>query len=89
MTREPPHTRQSMLIEMEPHLAIAREFSPTGYVAMAKNQDAHKSGGGIGGKTKRDKSAAKRAQRVSNLAQRADDNRTRQKGNHQAPKAKG
>ena len=56
---------------------------------MAKNQEAHKSGGGIGGKTKRDKSAAKRAQRASNLAQRADDNRTRQKGNHQAPKAKG
>jgi len=55
---------------------------------MAKNQEAHKSGGGIGGKTKRTSSAAKRARRVSNLAQRADDNRSRQKGSHQAPKGK-
>lgn len=47
---------------------------------MAKNQDAHKSGGGIGGKTKRDASEAKRARRVANLAQRADDNRARASG---------
>jgi hypothetical protein len=55
---------------------------------MAKNQEAHKAGGGIGGKTKRDASAAKRTKRLANLAQRADDNRTRQKGSHAAPKAK-
>lgn len=55
---------------------------------MAKSQEAHKTGGGIGGKTKRTGSAAKRLQRVSNLATRADENRTRQSGNHQAPKPK-
>lgn len=55
---------------------------------MAKNQEAHKTGGGIGGAAKRAGSDAKRARRASNLAQRADENRTRQKGNHQAPKSK-
>ena len=55
---------------------------------MAKSQEPHKTGGGIGGKTKRTGSDAKRTKRASNLAQRADDNRTRQKGSHQAPKAK-
>jgi hypothetical protein len=55
---------------------------------MAKNQEAHKTGGGIGGKAKRETSAAKRSRRANNLAARADENRTRQKGNHQAPKAK-
>ncbi len=55
---------------------------------MAKNQEAHKTGGGIGGKTKRDASEAKRVRRSSNLAQRADDNRSRQKGSHAAPKVK-
>lgn len=72
---------------MEQHLAIARDVIPKGYDAMAKSQEAHKTGGGIGGKTKRNGSVAKRAQRVNNLAQRADENRTRQSGNHQAPKA--
>ncbi len=55
---------------------------------MAKNYEAHKTGGGIGGKAKRETSEAKRARRVSNLAVRADENRTRQKGSHQAPKSK-
>jgi len=55
---------------------------------MAKNQEAHKTGGGIGGKTKRDASAAKKARRSTNLAARADENRSRQKGSHSAPKAK-
>lgn len=54
---------------------------------MAKNQEAHKTGGGIGGKDKRASSDAKKVRRAANLAQRADDNRSRQKGNHQAPKA--
>jgi len=55
---------------------------------MAKNQEAHKTGGGIGGKTKRESSDAKKARRMSNLATRADENRTRQKGSHAAPKVK-
>lgn len=55
---------------------------------MAKNQEAHKAGGGIGGKTKHAGSDAKRTRRLANLAQRADDNRSRQKGSHSAPKAK-
>ena len=55
---------------------------------MAKNQEAHKTGGGIGGKTKREASDAKRNRRLSNLATRADENRSRQKGSHAAPKAK-
>ncbi len=55
---------------------------------MAKNQEAHKTGGGIGGKAKRETSEAKRLRRGTNLAQRADANRTRQKGNHSAPKGK-
>ena len=55
---------------------------------MAMNQSAHKTGGGIGGKANHETKEAKRARRVSNLAARADENRTRQKGNHQAPKAK-
>jgi hypothetical protein len=55
---------------------------------MAKNQEAHKTGGGIGGNAKRATSEAKRARRASNLAQRADDNRSRQKGTHMAPRVK-
>ncbi len=55
---------------------------------MAKNQEAHKTGGGIGGKTKREAAIAKKARRTSNLATRADENRSRQKGSHAAPKAK-
>ena len=55
---------------------------------MAKNQEAHKTGGGIGGKTKREASDAKKSRRLTNLAQRADDNRSRQKGSHSAPKTK-
>ncbi|MHB1206987.1 MAG: hypothetical protein ACYCZX_15565 [Rhodospirillaceae bacterium] len=55
---------------------------------MAANQQAHKTGGGIGGKAKHEASAAKKARRSSNLATRADENRSRQKGSHQAPKAK-
>jgi len=55
---------------------------------MAKNQEAHKTGGGIGGAAKRATSEAKKARRASNLATRADDNRARQKGSHQAPKPK-
>ncbi len=55
---------------------------------MAKDQQAHKSGGGIGGKAKREAKDAKKARRSQNLATRADENRSRQKGNHQAPKAK-
>ena len=55
---------------------------------MAKSQEAHKTGGGIGGKDKRASSDAKKARRASNLAARADDNRARQKGSHSAPKAK-
>jgi hypothetical protein len=72
---------------MEPHLAGVRVYLK-GIDAMAKSQEAHKTGGGIGGKTKREASEAKKARRVSNLAARADENRTRQKGSHQAPKAK-
>ena len=56
---------------------------------MASHQQAHKTGGGIGGTAKREAKEAKKARRGSNLATRADENRTRQKGNHQAPKAKG
>ena len=55
---------------------------------MAKSQEAHKTGGGIGGKSKRETSEAKRTRRLSNLATRADENRSRQKGSHQAAKAK-
>jgi hypothetical protein len=55
---------------------------------MAKNQEAHKTGGGIGGKSKAGAKDAKKAKRLSNLAQRADDNRSRQKGSHAPPKAK-
>jgi len=55
---------------------------------MAKSQEAHKTGGGIGGKDKRASSDAKKARRASNLASRADENRARQKGSHAAPKAK-
>jgi hypothetical protein len=55
---------------------------------MAKSQEAHKTGGGIGGKTKRDASVAKKARRSANLASRADENRSRQKGSHAAPKGK-
>ena len=55
---------------------------------MASNQQAHKIGGGIGGKAKQEGKDAKKARRASNLAARADDNRTRQKGSHQAPKPK-
>ena len=55
---------------------------------MAKDQAAHKTGGGIGGTKKREASAAKKARRTANLAQRADDNRSRQTGSHSAPKAK-
>ncbi len=55
---------------------------------MAKSQEAHKTGGGIGGKNKRESSIAKRARRVANLAARADENRTRQSGNHLSVKAK-
>lgn len=55
---------------------------------MAKNQEAHKTGGGIGGAKKREASAAKKLRRGANLAARADDNRNRQKGSHSAPKAK-
>ena len=55
---------------------------------MAKDQQAHKTGGGIGGKAKQESKDAKKVRRAANLAQRADDNRTRQKGSHQAPKPK-
>ena len=55
---------------------------------MAKNQEAHKTGGGIGGATKRDASIAKKARRAGNLATRADENRSRQKGSHAPAKAK-
>ena len=55
---------------------------------MAKNQEAHKTGGGIGGNAKRETSAAKRARRAANLATRADENRSRQKGSHAPAKAK-
>ena len=55
---------------------------------MAKSQEAHKTGGGIGGLKKKEGSAAKKAKRTANLAARADDNRSRQKGSHSAPKAK-
>ena len=55
---------------------------------MAANQQAHKTGGGIGGKNKREASDAKKARRTANLAVRADENRSRQKGTHQAPKPK-
>jgi hypothetical protein len=55
---------------------------------MAANQQAHKTGGGIGGKAKNEASAAKKARRGANLALRADENRNRQKGTHQAPKPK-
>ena len=54
---------------------------------MAKNQEAHKTGGGIGGKAKSEGKEAKKAKRAANLAARADENRSRQKGNHSAPKA--
>ncbi len=54
---------------------------------MAKNQEAHKTGGGIGGKAKQEGKDAKKARRAGNLAARADENRSRQKGSHQAPKA--
>ena len=54
---------------------------------MAKNQEAHKTGGGIGGSAKRSASEAKKARRAANLATRADENRSRQKGSHSAPKA--
>ena len=56
---------------------------------MAKDQQAHSTGGGIGGKAKREAAMAKKARRDGNLAARADENRSRQKGNHQAPKVKG
>ncbi len=72
---------------MEQHLATARERIPKGHNAMAKNQEAHKTGGGIGGNAKRATSDAKKARRATNLAARADDNRARQKGSHSAPKA--
>ena len=65
---------------MDDHLAITTELTSKGVDTMAKNQEAHKTGGGIGGKTKRESSEAKRTRRLSNLAQRADENRTRQKG---------
>jgi hypothetical protein len=55
---------------------------------MAKNQEAHKTGGGIGGAKKREASADKKVRRAANLAQRADDNRSRQKGSHAPTKAK-
>jgi hypothetical protein len=55
---------------------------------MAKSQEAHKTGGGIGGKAKRESSEAKRARRAGNLAQRADENRARQSGSHQMTKSK-
>ena len=55
---------------------------------MASNQHAHKTGGGIGGKAKQEGKDAKKARRAANLATRADENRTRQKGSHQAPKPK-
>jgi hypothetical protein len=55
---------------------------------MAKSQEAHKTGGGIGGKAKREISEAKRARRVANLAQRADENRGRASGGNSASKAK-
>lgn len=55
---------------------------------MAKNQEAHKTGGGIGGNAKRATSEAKRLRREGNLAQRADENRSRQKGSHAPAKAK-
>ena len=54
---------------------------------MAKSQEAHKTGGGIGGAAKRTASEAKKSRRAANLAQRADENRSRQKGSHAAPKA--
>ncbi len=54
---------------------------------MAKSQEAHKTGGGIGGKDKRASSAAKKSRRAANLAQRADENRSRQKGSHLASKS--
>jgi hypothetical protein len=60
----------------------------TGIDVMAANQQAHKTGGGIGGKAKSEASAAKKARRGANLALRADENRNRQKGTHQAPKPK-
>ena len=53
---------------------------------MAKNQEAHKTGGGIGGKAKSEAKDAKKARRAGNLAARADENRSRQKGSH-TPKA--
>ncbi len=56
---------------------------------MAKDQQAHSTGGGIGGKAKREAAIAKKARRDGNLAARADENRTRQKGSHAAPKVKG
>ena len=55
---------------------------------MAQNQQAHKTGGGIGGKKKREAKDTKKSRRSANLARRADENRTRQKGSHQAPKPK-
>jgi len=54
---------------------------------MAKSQEAHKTGGGIGGKAKAEGKDAKKARRAGNLAARADENRSRQKGSHSAPKA--
>ncbi len=76
-----------MRVEMEKHLATARVLTLQRTNVMAKNQEAHKTGGGIGGKDKRASSEAKKSRRTANLAQRADDNRARQKGSHQAPKA--
>ena len=55
---------------------------------MAKSQEAHKTGGGIGGKAKSEAKEAKKARRAGNLAVRADENRSRQKGSHAAPKGK-
>lgn len=63
-------------------------FTREGIRTMAANQQAHKTGGGIGGKNKREASDAKKARRTANLAVRADENRSRQKGTHQAPKPK-
>lgn len=76
-----------MRVEMEKHLATTRALTLQRTNVMAKSQEAHKTGGGIGGKDKRASSDAKKTRRAANLAQRADDNRSRQKGSHQAPKA--
>ena len=49
---------------------------------MASNNQAHSTGGGIGGKAKTANAAAKRERRKQNLAARADANKGRASSSH-------